>query len=186
MGLRPTPRGWLGTELPSTSHCPGAPLRAAAYLSSEVGVLGQRLHHAAHVGGREDVLHQLGVLRDLLEEGLHLWAVEHPWHTEEKATGGKGSRWKPGAALPSPPLVMLPGDAAQRAALTRAPKYRGAGPSSRLETGSLSFVPPPNAPAPGSMSGLERVGQRSPRLAVCRLVFVPEAFAQTTSHSKTK
>lgn len=75
------------------------PLRPVPHLSSEVGVLGERLHHAAHVGGRDHVLHQLGVLRDLLEQGLHLRAVEHAYGEEGRSpTGGQGSRWTPEAA----------------------------------------------------------------------------------------
>lgn len=91
----------MGTRAP----CPPdrrpqrAPRGPVPHLGSEVGVLGERLHHAAHVGGRDDVLHQLGVLRDLLEQGLHLRAVEHTYGEDKRdQTGGQGSRWTPEAA----------------------------------------------------------------------------------------
>lgn len=49
-------------------------------LRGDVRVLRQGLHHAAHVGSGEHVLHQLRVLRDLLHQALHAGAVEYTWN----------------------------------------------------------------------------------------------------------
>lgn len=64
--------------LPRGDPFPRSTSFSISYLSSKVRVLGERLHHGAHVRGRDDVLHQLGVFRNLLEERLHFWAIEHP------------------------------------------------------------------------------------------------------------
>lgn len=46
----------------------------------------------------------MGVFRDLLEEGLHLWAVEHPWNEEEvngtEKRGPDGNQMPPSALPP--------------------------------------------------------------------------------------
>lgn len=74
----------------------GSAPRPGPYLGGEVGVLGERLQHAAHVGGRRHALHQLGVLRDLLQQRLHFRAVEHPCgRGRRNRTEGEGSQGKP-------------------------------------------------------------------------------------------
>ena len=60
---------------------PRAHYSAATDLGGHVWVLGQRLHDTAHVGSRQHVLHQLGVLRDLLHQTLHARTAEHAWDT---------------------------------------------------------------------------------------------------------
>lgn len=41
-------------------------------------------------------MHQLGVFRNLLEERLHFWAVEHPWNkeaeTKQEESGPNGNQ----------------------------------------------------------------------------------------------
>lgn len=52
------------------------------YLGGQLWVLSQWLHHTAHVGSRQHVLHQLGVFRDLLQQTLHSRAVENSFNTQ--------------------------------------------------------------------------------------------------------
>lgn len=47
------------------------------YLCCKVRILGEGLHHAPHIRGRDHVLHQLRIFRNLLQESLHLRAVKH-------------------------------------------------------------------------------------------------------------